>query len=158
MGWSIGWDSRWKRDIGYGVPAYCDQPKCCKKIDRGLGYVCGGDPYGGEHGCGLFFCSKHRFMGEHAQVCKRCLDDKPWFKAKPDHPEWIEWKLTDESWEEWRQENPEIVKRMTKMRNIYYLSPKEFKKFEMILNGPAVWRKRLHKLLMEKGVFDDPSD
>jgi hypothetical protein len=60
MGWSIGWDGTWKRDIGYGVPAYCDHPECSAEIDRGLSYVCGGDPYGGEHGCGLFFCGKHK--------------------------------------------------------------------------------------------------
>jgi len=52
MGWSIGFDSRWNRDIGYGVPAYCDHPKCNEEIDRGLAYVCCGEqPYGGEHGC-----------------------------------------------------------------------------------------------------------
>jgi len=50
MGWSIGFDSSWNRDIGYGVPAYCDHPKCSKKIDRGLSYVCGGEPYGGGGG------------------------------------------------------------------------------------------------------------
>ncbi|HEV7521417.1 MAG TPA: hypothetical protein VGP89_09990, partial [Candidatus Angelobacter sp.] len=59
MGWSLGFDSNWQRDIGYGVPAYCDHPKCNKKIDRGLSYVCGGEPYGGELGCGLYFCSEH---------------------------------------------------------------------------------------------------
>lgn len=26
MGWSIGYDDKWFRDIGYGVPAYCDHP------------------------------------------------------------------------------------------------------------------------------------
>ena len=28
MGWSIGYDTNWKRDIGYGVPAKCDHPRC----------------------------------------------------------------------------------------------------------------------------------
>lgn len=59
MGWEIGYDHRWRRDIGYGVPAICDHPDCNEKIDRGLGSVCGGDPYGGEDGCGLFFCGEH---------------------------------------------------------------------------------------------------
>ena len=27
MGWSIGFDSKWNRDIGYGVPATCDYPR-----------------------------------------------------------------------------------------------------------------------------------
>ena len=44
MGWSIGFDRRWNRDIGYGVPATCDQPGCGADIDRGLAFVCGGDP------------------------------------------------------------------------------------------------------------------
>jgi hypothetical protein len=48
MGWSIGYDSKWKRDIGYGVPAPCDLPGCDKEIDRGLAFVCGTEPYGGE--------------------------------------------------------------------------------------------------------------
>lgn len=28
MGWSVGYDDNWKRDIGYGVPALCDYPDC----------------------------------------------------------------------------------------------------------------------------------
>lgn len=54
MGWSIGYDSKWKRDIGYGVPAWCDHPGCIEEIYRGLSHVCGGEPYGGERGCGLY--------------------------------------------------------------------------------------------------------
>jgi hypothetical protein len=41
MGWSLGYDTTWNRDIGYGVPAYCDHPDCHKKIHRGIAYVCG---------------------------------------------------------------------------------------------------------------------
>ena len=37
MGWSLGYDGRWKRDIGYGVPAVCDFPGCNEEIDRGCG-------------------------------------------------------------------------------------------------------------------------
>lgn len=105
MGWSIGFDDKWQRDIGYGVPAYCDHPECNEEIDRGLSYVCGGEPYGGETGCGLYFCEKHLFFGEENFQCERCLDDKPVFAAKPDHPEWTEFKMTDPSWAEWRAEN-----------------------------------------------------
>ena len=47
MGWSLGYDRNWKRDVGYGVPAICDDPECTEEIDRGLSYVCGGEPYGG---------------------------------------------------------------------------------------------------------------
>jgi len=109
MGWNIGYDNRWKRDIGYGVPAYCDHPYCDEEIDRGIAYVCGGDLYGGVGGCGLFFCSKHIVDGE---CCERCAKEKDPFRPKPDHPKWMNWKLSDESWEVWRQENPEAVKAM----------------------------------------------
>lgn len=113
MGWSIGYDEQWKRDIGYGVPAYCDHPGCTKKIDRGLSYVCGGDPHGGEYGCGLFFCGKHLFPSmRRPQRCQRCKSNRPAFPPKPDHPTWIKHKLTDESWSQWRAENVEEVNRM----------------------------------------------
>lgn len=103
MGWSIGFDTGWNRDIGYGVPAYCDHPGCGKEIDRGLSHVCGGEPCGGDRGCGLYFCSEH--LIEHArlpQLCRRCHNRKEPYKPTPDHPEWIEFKNTDESWAEWR--------------------------------------------------------
>ena len=113
MSWAIGFDSRWQRWIGYGVPAYCDQPQCKEQIDRGLGYVCGGEPYGGEHGCGLFFCPAHLSLGPHGQVCPRCYAYKSWYKRiKPEHPVWIKHMLTDRSWAKWRKENPEAVQRM----------------------------------------------
>ena len=109
MGWSIGHDNNWNRDIGYGVPAYCDHPGCGAEIDRGLSYVCGGEPYGGEHGCGLYFCGKHLYP----KKCQCCTEDKEPFPPKPDHPKWIHWKLTDSSWQQWRDENPEEVARIT---------------------------------------------
>lgn len=114
MGWSIGYDSDRNRDIGYGVPAYCDHPGCKTEIDRGLGYVCGGEPYGGEHGCGLFVCPEHTRWGkECSQLCQHCADRRrKKLVPSPDHPDWIKWKLTDESWQEWRDENPEEVARM----------------------------------------------
>jgi hypothetical protein len=107
MGWSIGYDSRWNRDIGYGVPATCDHPGCGAEINRGLGYVCGAEPYGGEDGCGLYFCGKHQRNGH--QQCARCINDADPFDPTPDVPRWIEWKLTDESWQRWRDENPAEV-------------------------------------------------
>lgn len=110
MGWAIGYDNNWRRDIGYGVPATCDHPDCNNEIDRGLDYVCGGEPYGGEHGCGLFFCPEHK-VGYH-QRCERCNNRHDSFTAKPDRPEWIRHKLEDESWQEWRDANPEKVKEM----------------------------------------------
>lgn len=124
MGWSIGFDSNWNRDIGYGVPCYCDHPECNENIDRGLSYVCGSEPYGGADGCGLYFCEKHRetfdadeypsleLDGDYASLCERCSAQGESFEAKPDHPDWIEWKLNHESWSDWRQENPDQVNEM----------------------------------------------
>lgn len=109
MSWQVGYDDRWKRDIGYGVPAYCDFPGCMEEIDRGLGYVCGGAPYGGEDGCGLFFCSSH-LVGS---LCERCDYGEDPFEPTPDRPVWIKHKLTDPSWEPWRDANPEAVQLLT---------------------------------------------
>ena len=108
MGWSIGYDEKWKRDIGYGVPAYCDHPKCFAEIDRGLSYVCcEEEPHGGDRGCGLFFCEKHR-QGPRG-TCARCARRRPPFAAKPEHPVWMQHVLTDPSWSRWCTENLEIV-------------------------------------------------
>lgn len=109
MNWSIGYDSDWNRDIGYGVPSICDHPDCDQRINRGLSYVCGGEPYGGE-GCGLFFCQRHLNGGTFCERCRRTLEP---FNAKPDVIEWVRHKLTDESWDHWRRSNPEEVERLT---------------------------------------------
>lgn len=120
MGWAVGFDTHWNRDIGYGVPALCDQPGCGEEIDRGLGCVCGGEPYGGEKGCGLYFCGDHLayYWTEEdeelddestVQRCERCGTGKPPFEPTPDTAEWVNHKLTDESWAEWRAEHPEFA-------------------------------------------------
>lgn len=101
MSWSIGFDTRWGRDIGYGVPAVCDHPDCKRRIDRGLAYVCGGEPYGGENGCGLYFCERHG----GASLCQRCFKGEAPFSPKPDVPRWVRFKLKDPSWAEWRAGN-----------------------------------------------------
>ncbi|GAB3416721.1 hypothetical protein GCM10027318_34000 [Massilia agilis] len=105
MGWAVGFDRKWNRDIGYGVPAHCDHPDCNKAIDRGLAYVCGGEPYGGETGCGLFFCEQHLASGH----CERCTRHRAPFSPKPDLPAWIRHKLKDESWQRWRKLHPKEV-------------------------------------------------
>ena len=108
MGWAVGFDSHWNRDIGYGVPAWCDYPYCNELIDRGLANVCGSEPYGGEQGCGLHFCAEHLSLGrsKHAPfLCTKCFYYKQPYKPKPDHPDWIKWKMTDDSWAKWREEN-----------------------------------------------------
>lgn len=109
MSWSIGYDKKWKRDIGYGVPAKCDHPDCTKQIDRGLSHVCGGQPYGGEYGCGLYFCETHLECGT---LCERCAEQKPSFEPSADTHEWELHKLTHESWGTWRKENSEQVEQM----------------------------------------------
>lgn len=112
MGWSIGYDDNWKRDIGYGVPAICDHPDCDEDINRGLAYVCcSEEPYGGEHGCGLFFCGSHlthdRSRDEGpAFRCARCNNLQGPFDPKPDTQEWRDHKKTHPSWAEWREKHP----------------------------------------------------
>lgn len=104
MGWSLGWDSVWQRDIGYGVIAFCDHPKCNKVIDRGLAHLCEVTDHKrvSEKGCGLFFCEEHG----GGWLCPRCTQSKsPYKKIKPDHPDWIKHKMTDPSWHVWRVEN-----------------------------------------------------
>lgn len=106
MSWAVGYDSNWQRDIGYGVPAWCDHPGCYEMIDRGLSYVCGGEPYGEPEGCGLYFCAAHLFFAENKthQACERYCDGKKPFKPSLDTDDWVEHKMTDESWAEWRKE------------------------------------------------------
>ncbi len=103
MSWAVGYDSNWQRDIGYGVPALCDYPGCNHEINRGLSYVCGGEPYGGEYGCGLYFCPEHHSVAD-LQRCERCQDGQEPFEAKPDLPEWTNHKMTPPSWAVWRAE------------------------------------------------------
>lgn len=115
MGWSIGEDKD-GRDIGYGVPSYCDHPGCNKEIHRGLAYVCGMiNTPGEDRGCGNHFCEEHLLSSpKYGQLCERCYPrQKTPFERKPDHPDWIVHKLTDEIWEEWRKQNPEWVRKFS---------------------------------------------
>jgi hypothetical protein len=105
MGWAVGYDTDWHRWIGYGVPALCDHPGCGREIDRGLWYVCGREVYGGDDGCGLFFCEDH--LGH--VLCERCAAAADPFAPTPDTAEWVNHMLTDESWAEWRAQNPSQV-------------------------------------------------
>lgn len=62
------------REAGYGVEAECDAPGCCKRINRGLGHLCGEAPAGHEDpdmpGCGRYFCEAHRYT--HACSKPQC--------------------------------------------------------------------------------------
>jgi len=66
------------REVGYLIEAECDHPECNAKIDRGLGFCCGGMHGGGgyyhkgtgeHHGCGGYFCGDHL---EYEQLCFAC--------------------------------------------------------------------------------------
>jgi len=107
MGWALGFDENHQRFVGYGVPAYCDHPDCKEEITRGLHAVCGGEPYGGEDGCGLHFCSSHLYYPGH--LCERCDNGDDSFEKKIEHSDWIDHVLSDDSWAEWRSENKEVL-------------------------------------------------
>lgn len=100
MSWALGFDDKNDRDIGYGVPAFCDHPECSAEIDRGLAYRCGG--------CRLYFCSRHQ-MGSH-QRCQRCVLGQVPFDPKPDHPQWVEHKERHPSWAKWREGRRQLRK------------------------------------------------
>lgn len=142
MGYSIGTGEN-GRDIGYGVIAICDKPGCDEKIDRGMSYCCGG--YVGDHGCGLYFCTKHlQFVdvrepeergvteplefGDTFTGCDRCAKGKPPYEPKGEHPDWMWWKLNHHSWKTWRSENRKIADQYR-----YQLKKLEYKPSEEIL-------------------------
>lgn len=108
MYWAIGFDEHWNRDIGFDVPAVCDHPGCNTAINRGIDYVCGGEPYGGDSNCGLYFCKNHLQMkllqsGESlVQVCTQCSAGKKPFQPSTDTEEWINYKQTSNYWAGWR--------------------------------------------------------
>lgn len=78
MGWGHCGTDGLGREIGYAIPATCDEPGCDTPIDRGLSFVCGGMHGGGEAGCGRYFCGKHLFcVGGEGQLCKACRDAQP---------------------------------------------------------------------------------
>lgn len=98
MSWAVGWDVEHQRWRGYGVPAFCDATGCGVEIDRGLAHVCG-CPFGEEDRLGhtIFLCGQHD--------CSDVDEDN----LPPEHPDWLQHVLTDESWSQWRSENPDKV-------------------------------------------------
>jgi len=132
MGWAVGYDTTWQRWVGYGVPSLCDYPSCGAVIHRGLDYVCGSEPMGGEHGCGLYFCDKHLGLaipyddddddtGDDARIlCPRCAVGEPPFDPTPDRDEWLRHMRTHGSWSQWRKDHPaaarEIVSELARRR------------------------------------------
>jgi hypothetical protein len=122
MGWAVGWDSRTKRFRGYGVPAYCEEPGCPEKIDRGLAYACGGL----DDGCGRFFCEGHLFYlnledhdedcecgvdpDEDCNFCSQCVEGLEPYPLKPERRSWLKHVLSDSTWAQWRREEPKLAK------------------------------------------------
>jgi len=106
--WAIGYDEHWNRDIGFGVSAACDHPNCANTINRGVEHVCGGEPYGGDSGCGLYFCDDHlenkapNANEEAVPLCARCSSGKEPFEPTPDVEEWVNYKQTSSYWAGWR--------------------------------------------------------
>lgn len=134
MGWAIGYLDG--RDVGYGVPATCEQPECKKKIDRGLAYKCG--EWRSDDACGLYFCGKHLYLeedsnGDSVWACDVCcinmklnrIDSNTGYESfaatypmKPDRNIWVRHKLKHSSWQEWRDNHPEEVKAMKEQLGI----------------------------------------
>lgn len=109
MGYGVYWEGTHNRFTGYGVPCQCEHPDCKAKIHRGLACVCGNEPGGGEHGCGLYFCGKHLYVSARGQLCERCARRRKAFPAKPDTKPWMRHMLKDKTWKQWRDENPNEV-------------------------------------------------
>jgi hypothetical protein len=60
-------------DGGYAVHTTCDDDTCPERIDRGLAYLCGPAPGGGEDSCGGYFCGAHLVHTERGDVrCAAC--------------------------------------------------------------------------------------
>jgi hypothetical protein len=80
MGWAnCGQDSK-GRQIGYAHPATCDHKGCKAKIDRGLGYACGGMHGERDEYCEGYFCEEHvtfRWLPAEQngqRLCLRCAE------------------------------------------------------------------------------------
>ena len=72
MGWGDCGTDEDGRPIGYVFAATCDEEGCEAKIDRGLGYACGGMHGFNEWDCDKYFCGDHLIMGAPVQLCKAC--------------------------------------------------------------------------------------
>lgn len=136
MGYKIGYQGKFKRFLGYGIPAICDHPGCETEIDRGMGHACyEGVPY--DSACGGFFCSEHHenyvypdeiedlhqeelnqlgldpdedYSDIDGAVCCRHSMEKHKEAAT-----WINFILTDESWEKWREKYTEQTANLKKL-------------------------------------------
>lgn len=115
MGYAVYWLDDQSRFGGYGVPCQCEHPDCKEKINRGLACVCGNEPGGGDHGCGLYFCGHHLSITSRGQLCERCAKRRKAFAAKPDTREWMRHMMRDKTWKQWRDEHPDDVNAMKRI-------------------------------------------
>lgn len=103
---------------GYGVPCICTHPDCNKKIDRGVGQLCGWDPHNDEYWCTMWFCEDHlnymprRWWG--VNVCEKCKKLQKPFKRKPESKERVNHVSKDESRKEWRKDNKLLLEKWKK--------------------------------------------
>lgn len=72
MGWSDCGEDVDGRHIGYGHPAFCDEPECQAIIDRGLSYLCG-EMHGDGISCNRYFCGQH-LEGSNEGSGQRCRE------------------------------------------------------------------------------------
>lgn len=70
MGWAYGVVNG--REVGYAVPAVCDEPGCEARINHGLSYLCGEMHGQDDDACGGYFCEGHLFYTGHGQRCGSC--------------------------------------------------------------------------------------
>lgn len=114
---------------GYGVPAICEHPGCENKIDRGMSYACGGEPFS-EYGCDRYFCVEHkRYIDiedipnidhegdECAELCERCRKGESPFDYKPESKTWLKHIVKHWSWKEWREKHPEELEKIKQELN-----------------------------------------
>jgi hypothetical protein len=81
MGWGHG-RNNYGEEVGYLVPAICAKKGCGKQIDKGLAYCCGGldsAAFGGNEGCGRYFCEDHLYYVHGARhcLCEKCASEFP---------------------------------------------------------------------------------
>lgn len=88
MGWGYGIVQG--KEVGYNVEATCEHEGCCKEINRGLSYSCGGMAGEDEYSCNGFFCEEHllnfvqTYYGDTIMVCDECaktlLESEEWYE------------------------------------------------------------------------------
>lgn len=88
--YTVRWGAE-ERPAGYMVIAECDRRGCHVQIDRGLGYLCGGDQGAGPHdmfsdesGCGRYYCGQHSGWVGPRGGCSHGRRGKAWGRTLSD--------------------------------------------------------------------------